>query len=380
MKKVIFGEVLFLFFTVFGCKQEIAMKRPEITAEQVLAQYYKEIGRLENLSYRMHKVDSFLSGEVWDRTGYCILKRDHSDSLFGFLFKGKRDDLDKEVIYYGDEIYEVNLKTKEYSIDREQIHRGVLGSTGGQMVLEEIVLKEKAYQSLSMTQTDSSYILRFGYPENKEYDITNRYKELHIDNRTFLPFYKYHSLESLGAKQVTKAAIYNAEVNNPRFEDPFLSRELPDNYSYAAPKKTGNKLVRLLNKTAPDFELSDLNGTVSKLSQQKGKVILLDFWEIWCGPCVKNIPQLMEFSEKYSDEGFEVWSIVSDPESFEKVKVLADKKGLNYRVLKGNPAVSNQYFVNAVPLYVLINKEGIVKHAGFGFSPELEPLIKEQLQ
>src|SRR5690606_35197125 len=123
--------------------------------------YYDALGNLNNISYDTHKVDTFLTGTVWDNRGHCIMKRQETDTLFGFLFKAKRNDIDEELIYYGSEYYLINENSKSYKIEKEQIHHGILGHPGGQMVLSEFVLKTVGYKQIMLTQTDSTYILRF---------------------------------------------------------------------------------------------------------------------------------------------------------------------------------------------------------------------------
>ena len=65
-------------------------------------------------------------------------------------------------------------------------------------------------------------------------------------------------------------------------------------------------------KAAPDFELKDANGKVVHLSDYKGKVVLLDFWATWCGPCGIEIPWFIEFQRKYKDRGFTVLGVSMD--------------------------------------------------------------------
>ncbi|QUW00813.1 TlpA family protein disulfide reductase [Chloracidobacterium sp. MS 40/45] len=64
--------------------------------------------------------------------------------------------------------------------------------------------------------------------------------------------------------------------------------------------------------TLPDFEAKDLNGKSVSLKTYKGKVLLLDFWAAWCGPCIAELPMLREAYEKYKNQGFDILSISLD--------------------------------------------------------------------
>lgn len=366
MTRLLFLLFLILCYGISGNAQ---------TAEEILEKYHNAIENIQNISYRTHNIDTFTDGTVWNKTGYCILKRGESKSLSGFLFKGKRDDLHQINIFNGSTEYTIDTYKKTYKTDTVLIStRSMVGSPGGQMILQEMILKDEGFNELSYTETDSSYIIRFEWP------FKNKFKELHLDKKTYLPFYRYHYMEGFGEKQVNIARLTDIVVNSSEFEDPFLSMEFLDDYLYIEPKKVHSHIHKLINKKAPDFELQDLNNITSQLSANKGKVILLDFWEIWCGPCIGSIPKLKELIKKYPADQFEIWSIVNDSSTFSKVKTIAERKEINYRILFGKKGLAKQYFLTAVPLYVLVDSDGIVKHAQFGFSPKIEEAIDHLLQ
>ncbi len=368
--KIIFTSILLL----------LSLYSPAQTAEEVYEHYLASVKNLKNLAYKMHKIDSFMSGEVWDKYGNCAMKRVKTDSLFGFYYKGKRDDIDDEEYYLGKEYLILHAESKLYEIQTEQIHRGLLGYAGGQMVLAEMVQKIENYNSLSLSQTDSSYILTFGFPDNQEFQITDRMMELHVFKSNFLPFYRYHTLYGFGDKQVNIAYLSKMKINNPEFEDVFEDKRFLDGYTLKPKKASTNKLLTLINNPAPDFELNDLQNNLFKLSDQSGKIVLIDFWELWCAPCIKSIPHLNEMASKYPKDKFQVWSIVSESNSFKKIDTMVETKGINYAVLLGNEEVKKKYFVYGVPLYLVVDQSGKIKHAQYGYTPEIDKVIAELVQ
>src|SRR5437588_9325940 len=72
--------------------------------------------------------------------------------------------------------------------------------------------------------------------------------------------------------------------------------------------------------TAPDFALKDADGKVVRLSDYKGKVVLLDFWATWCGPCKMEIPWFMDFERQHKHEGFSVLGVSMDEDGWDAVK------------------------------------------------------------
>jgi thiol-disulfide isomerase/thioredoxin len=114
----------------------------------------------------------------------------------------------------------------------------------------------------------------------------------------------------------------------------------------------------LVGKTAPDFALTDLSGKTVRLSNFKGKIVLLDFWATWCGPCRRQIPEFVELQKQYAGKGFSLLGIALDEEGAVVVKPFVRQFGINYPVVIGDTHVSAAYGgIQALPTAVLIDRD-----------------------
>lgn len=108
---------------------------------------------------------------------------------------------------------------------------------------------------------------------------------------------------------------------------------------------------------APDFNLHDITGKNIKLSNYKGKYILLTFWASWCGPCIKEIPALLKIKEKYSTDKLEIISINLDNDSKAFNKAV-EKYKMEWNHIYGDKNLRDAYGVMGIPEVFLINKSG----------------------
>src|SRR5215472_10820174 len=135
-------------------------------------------------------------------------------------------------------------------------------------------------------------------------------------------------------------------------------------------------------KPAPDFALKDADGKTVRLSDYKGKVVLLDFFATWCGPCKIEIPWFKEFERKNKDRGFSVLGVSMDDEGWEVVKPFLQDLGVNYRVVIGNDMTAQSYGgVDALPTAFLIDRAGRIAavHVGLAGRKDFENGIEKLL-
>jgi cytochrome c biogenesis protein CcmG/thiol:disulfide interchange protein DsbE len=131
-------------------------------------------------------------------------------------------------------------------------------------------------------------------------------------------------------------------------------------------------------KPALDFTLNDSKGVSVKLSDYRGRVVLLDFWGTFCGVCKREIPWFIEFENKYKDGGLSVIGVSLDKD-WNAVKPYIQEKKINYTVVIGNWDLANRFgIVNALPGTLLIDRDGKVAdlHVGMVNKEEFESEIK----
>ncbi|MCC6861387.1 MAG: redoxin domain-containing protein [Bryobacterales bacterium] len=136
-------------------------------------------------------------------------------------------------------------------------------------------------------------------------------------------------------------------------------------------------------KAAPDFTLKDAYGRPLKLSDYKGKVVLLDFWATWCGPCKIEIPWFMEFERKYKDQGFAVIGVAMDDEGWEVVNPFVSDLGINYRIVQGSDSVAQLFGgIEALPTTFLIDRTGRIAamHVGLASKGDFEDGIRQLVE
>jgi thiol-disulfide isomerase/thioredoxin len=175
-----------------------------------------------------------------------------------------------------------------------------------------------------------------------------------------------------------------------KVDDSALALAAPDGFELVKAKEPEHKpglgrAVKVstlaVGEKAPDWELQDPQGKAHKLSDYAGKVVVMDFWATWCGPCQMAMPGIQAVHEKFRGKPVAVFGIncweSGDPEAMMK------EKGFTYGLLLKGDAVAKDYGVAGIPTFYVISKDGRIAHVSVGYDPKgeekLEEIIKAEL-
>jgi len=134
-------------------------------------------------------------------------------------------------------------------------------------------------------------------------------------------------------------------------------------------------------KEAPDFVLHDLEGKQVKLSDFRGKAVLLNFWATWCGPCKVEMPWFVEMQKQYGPQGLQIIGVALDDSGKEAIQKFAKEMGVNYTILQGHDAVGDAYGAVGLPTTYFIDRGGkiIDSDSGLVSRSEIEENVKKAL-
>ena len=359
--------IILLTFVIFcSCKE-----KTKVDTNYVIAKFQENADDIKSLKYRIQRIDTFAQdGTVWNNTGIALIEKDNNDKVFGFSFYGKRDDIDKEYIYDAGNGFKISKTDKTYEI--EPGHFGFIGSPGGQMVHQNIFKLDSIYKSVSLSQTENSYLLSFEFENDTVYNVSDKTKVYELDKTDFFPIQIKQTSNQLDNKSVSIAKFSDVKINDS------VTRSIKDlkkdfqNYKIIQPEK--REPNKLLTKRLPSLERPDLFDKNKIVKINDNKLTLIDFWEVWCGPCIASFPKVENLKHKFSSD-LNIIGIVSEDE--ENAIKLIKKKGTTFLNLVGNDELKKIFSVNSWPRYFLIDKNGIVQKEYFGFSEQIEIDINE---
>jgi len=138
--------------------------------------------------------------------------------------------------------------------------------------------------------------------------------------------------------------------------------------------------INAFAKEAPDFTLLTNSGENLRLSEQRGKVVMLNFWASWCGPCRQEMPLLDAMSQRYSAAGFLLLGVDVEEDNTDAKKIVKDLK-ISYPILFDTEnKASKLYSVETMPTTVMIDKKGQIRYINHGYKPGDETKYRDQIR
>ena len=168
--------------------------------------------------------------------------------------------------------------------------------------------------------------------------------------------------------------VTSLESNPSLPEGTFAFTPPPGAKEYAPPKEEN-----LEGQPAPDFSLPSLNGKTYKLSDLKGKVVLLDFWATWCPPCREELPIIEKLHQEFKDKNLVVLGISN--EDRQTIENFLKNNRLTFPILiDEREKVGKSYKVVAIPRVLLIDKTGKIRKDILGYNPKNEEILRELIE
>jgi thiol-disulfide isomerase/thioredoxin len=367
-------------------KYRSAIMNPNITPDElvkILADFPDmDSSKKSSLNYLL--INSYIKTKDFDKAEELISKQDiKSGSQYNSLawpLIEKGENLEKAIVWAAKG---VELIRKEKAGMKAANPNGVknLDNSLG-MVLDTYGygLQQLGKTSDALNAYAEAYTLMNGAQE----DINSRYVQLLMKNTDYAKTVEVAEACILNKKadDKMKEAYINAfkQIHGSSAE---AEARLSKLASEAKAKMMESLKKEMLNKPAPDFNLKDFDGNFVKLSDLKGKVVVVDFWATWCGPCKMSFPALQKVVNKYKDNpdililALDTWEREkSDAEKEQKVKAFIADNKYTFKVLFDDLDIVSKYEVTGIPTKFIIDKNGMIQFKTIGFDSE-QKMISE---
>jgi len=361
--------------------------------DEILKRIKDKIQRIETLSYESTYVlnNPFQGDSIFQSSGKVWLQIVPDDTIFGCRFHVEGRDKHGEYDYYYDGLrsYEIRHLKKEITIfnpyefantpNNPAKARTALNPFVDLLIDKNIMntlQKNNPKKTLREDNESEGWLISFEYPQNElGQSLTQK---LFIDKSTLSIRRIEKRVLWRGMTTSINIAIENYEINNKENSALVsLTRKYED---YAKEVFKGRRTTDispvsdLYGEEAPDFEYTSFDGEKVSLSRMKGKIILLDFWESWCGYCILVLPKINELLKEYKNKGLIIIGITT--ENREQIEKLIKSNQLNYINIFADKSILKKYKVTARPTYYLIDKNGIIIKTSYGNLKKIESVIK----
>jgi thiol-disulfide isomerase/thioredoxin len=371
-------------------KYRSAIMNPKITPDEVvkILADFPDMDSSKKSSLNYILINSYIKTKDFDKAEELISKQDiKSGSQYNSLawpLIEKGENLEKAVAWAAKGVELIRKEKADKKSASPNEAKNMDNSLG-------MVLDTYGYGMEQLGKTDEalkayseSFILSNGMQE----DINSRYVQLLTKSADYAKVVEVAEsciLKEKANDKIKEAYIasYKQIYGSPAEAEAKLNKLAAE----AKAKMMENLKKEMLNKPAPDFNLKDFDGNLVKLSDLKGKVVVIDFWATWCGPCKMSFPALQKVYNKYKDNpdililALDTWEREkTDAEKEQKVKdFIADNK-YTFKVLFDDLDIVSKYEVTGIPTKFIIDKNGIMQFKTIGFDSEQKMITEMEAE
>ncbi len=190
----------------------------------------------------------------------------------------------------------------------------------------------------------------------------------------------------MGGPPPTTTTYSNVKINST-IDPALFTQKMPEGFTKVdAPKEEEAEsaqstppLAFRAGDQAPEFKLTSLAGTEVTLDSLKGKVVLLDFWATWCGPCKQIMPVIQKLSEEFKDKGVAIFGVNTWEKKDGVAKTYMESKKYTYGCLLAGEELAKTYGITGIPTLILINKDGTIAFAEMGAGGDTKKMLQEAI-
>ena len=332
--------------------------------EAVIDRVFKAQQNIQSAAYHVVRQDTLVTGDTRTLSGDILVS--------GGRFCVHQDGRTNIRVFDGQRGYDLDTVTHQYE-SFEKLPAGFLYNNGTQLIVKDFLQLDtsKAIRT-ALVNTGGRYELTFYYADLTAYDVMRRRKTVTINPNTWLPIAVREHQETFGRVQDLYYQVSDLRMNIP------FNISL-SNYALQTKSAPMIPVSAAVPATAFPFMLNSFSGDKVSLSAAKGKIVLIDFWEVWCGPCIESLPKVEALYQEFHADGLEVYGITHDSAQLAPARKLVAKFRISFPVLIGTAETKINYKIDALPTYLLIDREGRIIKSTAGFDTALEDKIKELL-
>lgn len=362
----------------------------------------KAVSALQNIISITYQAEEYSIGTVkfgdtdailTPHQGKVLFVRSTEDEFFGgkAVIEGElvrttseRTNSKFKVVYDGKKIRKIDYKRKiVYVNDPDQKGMGLLIGAAD-LVLKDFRVKEPLqhtlnaenvrYDGVAVVGGKPCHIIHAFFANNSS--LEEKLWFFSVDD--YLP----RKVQTIGGGGIISVVTLNEMKLNIEINPSTFFIDAPEEYSVEVYQGFGKSQPALSNgDLAPDWTLYDSQNNPHYLIDFRGKLVVIDFWATWCGPCRMVIPFLQKIHEEYKDKDVIVIGI-NTYESGDPAKFMLDK-GYTYRLLLNGDEVAKEYRVNSIPTLYIVGPDGKILYGEVGYRPEsypkLEQIIKDNI-